>query len=123
MGARLASSPVDNAISPVLEQLESRRLLSVALINGQLQIKGTTGDDTISVDSNDFPSRIRVIVNGLVRRFDTADVSSIFISGLKGDDQIRVFENVNTAIRTSIYGQDGADTLIGGNGRDAIFGG
>src|SRR5437867_4314149 len=123
MNARVIGSTIASAINPILEQLESRRLLSVALVNGQLQIKGSSGDDVITVDSNDFASRIRVIVNGSVRRFNTADVGTIFISGLKGDDEIRVADTVNFGIRTSIYGQDGNDTLIGGAARDAIFGG
>ena len=47
MTARSASDVMTAAVRPVIDQLESRRLLSVALVNGQLQIKGTTGDDTI----------------------------------------------------------------------------
>src|SRR5689334_16489495 len=102
-----ARSQISAAVSLLVEQLESRRLLSVGLVNGQLQIKGTSGADVITVDSNDFSSRIRVVVNGSVRRFNTSDVTSIFVSGLKGDDDIRVADTVSSAIRTSIYGQDG----------------
>src|SRR5438874_10571243 len=107
MNARVISSSIESAIKPILEQLESRRLLSVALVDGQLQIKGTNGDDVITVDSNDFASRIRVVINGSVRRFNTSDIGTIFISALKGDDNIRVADSVDVGIRTSIYGQDG----------------
>src|SRR5438874_10199541 len=113
MNARFIGSSITAAVKPIFETLESRRLLSVALVDGQLQIKGTSGDDVITVDSNDFASRIRVVINGSVRRFNTSDIGTIFLSGLKGDDNIRVADTVDIGIRTSIYGQDGNDTLIG----------
>ena len=70
------------AISPVIEGLESRKLLSIALIDGQLQIKATQDNDIVTVDSNDFASRIRVQVNLIIRRFNTLDVNSITSAGL-----------------------------------------
>ncbi|HRK32320.1 MAG TPA: hypothetical protein PLD59_14735, partial [Tepidisphaeraceae bacterium] len=78
------------AANAVVEAVEPRRLLSIALIDGQLQVKGTSGRDDIRVDSDDAPSRIRVQVNDTVRRFDTSDVSSLVLSGLEGDDRIEV---------------------------------
>src|SRR5581483_271597 len=108
------------SIAPLLEQLESRIVKSISLIDGQLQIKGTQSNDDITVDANDDPARIRVEVNGSVRRFNTADVGSIVISGLDGDDDIEVFDSV--ALPTLIYGGRGFDTLAGGSGRDAIYG-
>ena len=79
------------AIAPLIEQLDTRVLLSIALIDHQLQIDGTNSPDFITVDANASPDRIRVRVNNDVKRFDTVDVDGIVINGLKGNDDIVVY--------------------------------
>src|SRR5436190_23502691 len=88
----------------VIEKLEDRAFKSIALIGDQLHVRGTVADDAITVDANDNPGRLRVQVNGMIRRFNTADVASIIVSGLDGDDDIAIAQSV--AIRTSIFGHD-----------------
>src|SRR2546423_3340160 len=119
MGAELIL--LRRAMLPVTEILESRVLKSIALLDGQIQVRGTRGDDVVRVDSDDSPSRIKVTLNAAIRRYNTADVSSIVITAIGGDDDVAIASNV--LVRTSVYGDSGADTILGGGGRDAIFGG
>ena len=51
-------------ISAHVEPLEPRRLLSVAVTGGVLSIRGTAGDDVISVAFNPEETRIVVTDNG-----------------------------------------------------------
>src|SRR5215208_3575961 len=79
------------------ESLELRRLFSVTLANGLLQVSGTAGDDVIylSVAPNaslsvPFPAQIAVNINKQRAVFDLALITRIQILGLAGDDEIFV---------------------------------
>ena len=60
-----------------------------------------------------------VDVNGVESFFNLADVNSISISTIAGDDDIRN----NTSIPMDADGGAGADRIFGGSGDDEIFGG
>src|SRR3954447_17579553 len=109
---------LSTATQSVIEQVETRSLLSITLVGTDLQIKGTHNSDVITVDSDESPSRIRVQVNHVIRRFNTSAVRSMLIEGLKGDDDVLIKANV--AKPADIFGDAGFDTLIGGSGRDSI---
>ena len=125
-------------------QLEDRTLLAASLTASMqgsvLYIEGTDGPDTINVRLyNGYYS-----VDGLSSTFAAANVQSIKINALGGDDHI----NLNTAgpfttgnktalivlpggqlpadqpitVPTEIHGGDGNDTIDGGEGPDVIFG-
>jgi len=128
----------------MIESLESRFLLSVALRGGTLEIVGTDGNDRIQFSHPNpmAPDLSRTIVdfNGNRFKFKTTALRRIFIDGGAGDDliQVGISESFNTcgvyiwpprpypfepAIPTLLLGGSGADTLIGGSGKDRIFGG
>src|SRR5438477_7540345 len=106
-----------------MEFLEARRLLSISLVNGDLTVKATSGDDMVVIDSNDNPLRINVRVNSTIRHFNTIDVNRIIVNGLAGRDAITIESTVGATILTSLYGAQGNDTIRGGVGNDAMFGG
>src|SRR2546423_5900090 len=85
---------ISGAVASIVEQLDTRVLLSITLVDHQLQLDGTNAADTITVDANASPERIRVRVNNEVKRFDTVDVDGIVINGLKGDDDIVVYGSI-----------------------------
>src|SRR5207248_1451961 len=99
---------IASAIAPISEQLESRLLKAIVFAGGQIQVQGTGAGDVISLDANDSPSQITVRLNGSMRRFSRADVTSAILTGLDGNDRISVASNV--FVPTSIYGSAGNDT-------------
>src|SRR3954468_11093267 len=115
------------AIKPVVEQLETRRLLATQLISG------TVGDDTILIrtDPNDA-SAIEVTINGSTSSvpvtFDTIDVQP-----LTGNDTVTIQalpNGINTVTLEDTGGNDNVDasgpaatvneTLSAGDGDDTI---
>src|SRR2546423_720242 len=118
---QMNSKSICDAIAPILEQLDTRVLLSITLVNHVLQIDGTNSPDFITVDANASPDRIRVRVNSDVKRFDTVDVDGIIINGLKGNDDIVVYGSILLA--TTINAGSGHDSVLGGDGPDLIYGG
>jgi len=106
-----------------IETLENRTLLAADLVNGLLTVVGTNGNDNIDVQvatSGPNAGQLQVDVNGAQNFFDVNLVNTIQISGLSGNDQITVDDNV--AIDTSINGGKGNDTIKGGSGSDTIHG-
>lgn len=116
-----------------IECLESRRVLSADLADGVLTIVGTKKSDVIEVSvptSGDHVGQLQVDVNGILSHFNPAEVSSLLIQGLSGNDQITVASDIVVAAWISggngndtINGGGGADTLLGENGKDVIHGG
>jgi Ca2+-binding RTX toxin-like protein len=92
-------------------------LADLAQLRGaELFVDGTDGNDHIIVER--VRQNLFVNVNGIVERFNAADVQFLSISGLGGDDDI-----INaSAIPSTISGGDGADTLWGGTGADVLRG-
>jgi Ca2+-binding RTX toxin-like protein len=116
--ARRAHRHLAAAIARV-EGLEIRRLMSATLDDELLTVDGTGGDDDLRVRRDD--GEIVVTLNGNEEgRFDNSDVKEIRLSGLGGDDTIRVEANVRGA---TLRGGDGNDTLLGGEDGDTLIGG
>ena len=110
--------------SAVCESLEVRRMMAVtaSLSAGVLEIDGTSGADTITVE----PSGGNVCVNwdsdsAYEASFSSGLVTQISISAGWGDDQVNVFNSLT--MRAYIDGSAGKDTLGGGGGHDTIWGG
>lgn len=86
--------------------------------NGVLSVTGTGGDDDISVAVSG--SDVVVVTrNSDSRTFAAADVTAIRVDGFDGNDVIIS----DTALRCSLYGGAGKDTLIGGGGSDLLSAG
>jgi Ca2+-binding RTX toxin-like protein len=125
------------------DSLEARRLLSVAMENGRLHIVGTERDDRIIVQisgggpvlapSVPKPATLAVTINGAAKKFALADIKSVFIEGLGGDDRVvygRDYVNRGEAFLDGpgdpdalISGGNGDDTIIGGGASDVLVGG
>ncbi|HVT90016.1 MAG TPA: hypothetical protein VHD56_14275, partial [Tepidisphaeraceae bacterium] len=72
----------------IVESLETRRLLSAAIVNGVLKIDGTSGDNDISVSSENGTTRVSI--DGDLSTFNDADYSSLSIHGSADDDHVFV---------------------------------
>jgi Ca2+-binding RTX toxin-like protein len=106
------------------ESLESRRLFAVALVGSQLQVTGTGGNDNIQVSQQDAAT-IRVSDNGAVSLFNDANVSSILINGLAGNDSLFALVGSGATFlgeAATINGGDGNDSIRGAGGSDALRG-
>jgi hypothetical protein len=112
---------------PLLEALEDRRHLSTSTSSrlelspeGLLSIRGTTGQDTISVGT--IKEAIIVNYNGdIIAAFSRLQISSIEIFGLRGTDILSVRDSIR--VPALIDGGEGNDSLTGGRGNDLLIGG
>lgn len=121
---------VDDAIAPVLEALEGRRLLSAAPqlgsaelgTTGVLDVNGTRRADSIQVSLNSADAtKLDVNINGVVRTFDLSLIRSVHMTGGNGKDVLTVDSTVSVAVK--IDGGNGSDRLLGGSGDDELLGG
>jgi len=112
----------------MLESLESRRLLTVTLEAGVLTVTGTDNADTLGVGRN--ATMIVVNDNGTSSEWNPADVTSIVINALGGNDQVAVMRPIAKPITASggagddaLRGSPGREKLSGDAGNDRVFGG
>jgi hypothetical protein len=114
---------IRQAVRPLIEGLESRRMLSTSLTHtGMLNVVGTGhGDDiTVSMDTQNA-GMIDVSVDGKMKTFNAASVTKIRVNGGAGGDMISVDSSVTTP--TTLLGGAGNDTLVAGGGDDSLNGG
>jgi len=110
-----------------LEVLESRRLLSSALlVGGTLEVLGDTGvTNQITVGLDEAGSIVvSMAANSgpaTTQTFAFADVTKILIRGGRGNDTLAVDQGIS--IPAGIFGLAGNDTITGGSGNDRLFGG
>src|SRR4051794_29191503 len=107
---------------PLIESLEQRRLLSVSLHGGVLNIKGSKSADNIEIQVEQ--SQLRVTVGSSSKTFDLSKVRRIHAIGGKGDDNIH-FNSAGGDLKVPMLfvGGAGNDTLISGGGDDNLKGG
>jgi Ca2+-binding RTX toxin-like protein len=105
------------------ESLEDRRLMAV-LVGTDLRITGTAGNDTIRVSQQDAAT-LRVEENGSVSFFNDANVATLKIDGLAGNDRLEVLSTATKPLTeaATMTGGDGNDTVTGGAGNDSLDGG
>src|SRR4051812_14112559 len=119
-----ANSTISNAIQPLIESLESRRLLAATLVGTQLNVDGSnTRSDSITVDIDDAGT-IAVSINGRESEFSADDVATLRVRGLNGNDRIELtgqFDDFD--ILASVFGNAGRDTILGSDAPETIFGG
>ena len=111
-----------------MQPLEIRRLLTTASVDSShiLQILGTTGNDTITVNKN---SSGKLTVTGVTATFTIGSASgqanAINIQASDGNDVVLITSNVKngtTGIPVTIAGNNGNDSLTGGPGNDVLSG-
>ncbi|MCU0961341.1 MAG: M10 family metallopeptidase C-terminal domain-containing protein [Pirellulaceae bacterium] len=114
---------------PLLEPLESRRLLSVTAFyvaqSNLLGVVGDAADNTIEI-SRDVGGNI--LVNGGSVSISggsptVANTSLIEVFGEGGNDNVVLNEANGALPRANLYGGDGNDTLTGASGNDTLIGG
>lgn len=88
------------------------------ILNGELRIFGTLGDDSIKLNSSGGVTTLKI--DGRTQKFRNSTFTSIFISALAGNDSIILGNDVTAA--ASIEGNDGDDTIVGGSGNDSLEG-
>ena len=108
----------------MFESLEGRRLFSVALDHGQLEITGGTGDDVIRVSQQDSAT-IRVEDNGAVSLWADSSVDTIFVTAGDGNDTVEIVSPTVLPLvePATLDGGAGNDVLTGGGGADTLRGG
>src|SRR5262245_929344 len=144
MGLKSASK-LHKAIArtAVIESLEARTLLSVAIVDGTFEVVGSDGADDIFVSADAvFISVFQFSINGQ-RQFATLNgVEDIQITGGEGDDRITLDPSLDamgyratidggggndrisaTALGDVLTGGDGDDTIYANAGKDTVYGG
>jgi Ca2+-binding RTX toxin-like protein len=114
-----------------IESLENRQLLSATLntTTGALTVTGTAGNDGVYVNQISqtqlaVTERSRTGLNAVsvkVTKFNVADVKSISIDTLGGNDEVFIGRGITAP--ATINGGDGNDRIFAGAGSDTINGG
>jgi Ca2+-binding RTX toxin-like protein len=115
------SSAARAASARLVEGLEARTLFAGITLagDGTLNVVGTTGNDTISV--NLTGGQVVAKLNATTKSFAVAAVKKLSLSGDAGADNISVGNTVS--VPATIKGGAGNDTLKGGGGNDSLDGG
>jgi Ca2+-binding RTX toxin-like protein len=114
----MADSP---SSSPFVQPLEARRLFAV------LDVEGTAGDDTITIENNG--AAYIVTVNGQATTHALASVDAVNVFCQDGNDIVVVTGDTRGMYvdggngNDRIVGSDGPDTVLGAAGKDQIYGG
>ncbi|MDB5324402.1 MAG: hypothetical protein JWN40_6033 [Phycisphaerales bacterium] len=111
----------------LVETLEGRQLLSAAFVEagGRLVVRGTAGNDTITVSRNPGNSaQIRVLLNGKSFDFASKYVKQVRVEAGAGNDLVKS-DTSKGAITTPMFflGDAGHDTLMTSTADDALIGG
>ena len=110
-----------------IESLEARQLLSAAFMEagGRLVVRGTAGNDTITVSRNPSNSAlIRVVMDGRTFDFATKLVKQVRVEAGAGNDLVKS-DTSKGAVSAAMFfmGEAGHDTLLSATGDDALIGG
>src|SRR5688572_26019491 len=104
------------AARPVLQALESRRMLSASVVDGALVIEGTRRGDAINVFAADSGTTVRVHVNGEQHTFVRSSFDRIRVKAGRGDDSVVIGISGSFAVKAPsvIDAGDGDDVVQGG---------
>src|SRR6187431_1997329 len=107
---------LSNAVTPVIELLEQRRLLDATLVDGVITITGTSGADIVivSIDPLDRRSVLVQLNDATGQSFKLIDSTAISIDTFEGNDRIG-FDPVrgDVLLPTTIRGGAGNDHIDG----------
>lgn len=130
-GGQLQTTATVAAVLPtggVTSEQPTTQPAFVQRVNGDIYIYGSSGDDTVNVTLQ--ASYYYVQVNQQTYKFSGSQVTGgdVYFYGYAGNDY---FKNATAYLRTTAYGMEGSDRLIGGakndyldggNGVDALYG-
>ena len=91
--------------------------------NGVLTVKGTHLNDKINVQSPGETIKIDDGLSLIETQIPTSSVTTIYLIGLAGNDQLRLDSTLGTGKVSTISGGLGDDVLIGSLGQDTLDGG
>ena len=119
------------ATGRMIESLEGRKLLSVSMIDGVVNVTGTDGVDHVQIFATHAGAEPMLTVQlwsggqGTVSNFRLADVTGVSVDGLAGNDRLFVDHSYDAglAVPVTLFGGAGDDVLIGGAGVDELVGG
>lgn len=118
--------------APLVEALESRRLLAgdVAFVNvdveGTLVVHGSSQADHVVISLNPETAEVLdVNLNGMVISFAVSQITNgIRVDAGRGNDVVVIDEtNGPVTLAAHLSGGGGSDTLVGGSGNDVVDGG
>ena len=88
-----------------------------------LFVGGSNGDDVIVIQRGSTASKIRVVINGVIKgEYDATNLGRIIVYGNAGNDNITISTDVGP-VTALLYGGDGNDVLNGGSGYNLLDGG
>jgi Bacterial Ig-like domain (group 3)/RTX calcium-binding nonapeptide repeat (4 copies) len=97
-------------------------LKAADIVNGNLLVGGTGGNDTITVNPTKDGTQVVVkLGKATLGTFTVATGKRIVVHGLGGNDKITVNAKLTTGV--DLYGEAGNDSLTGGAVDDRLFGG
>jgi Ca2+-binding RTX toxin-like protein len=118
--AAIGETPIDPEPTP---QPDPEPSGTIALVDGVLTVTGTENRDRVvlrQLRSSDG-GRLAVLINNQRQIFSLADVDSVFINTLGGNDFVVARRNV--PLDLTIDGGDGNDVIRSGSGNDNLTGG
>jgi|GEM_PF-4336506 len=124
--ARNRGSLLRKSTLPLIEGLETRRLLSASVghldHHGMLKINGTGKDDIITIRMDDHQAdQMDADVNGKQSTFQASQVKRIRVSTSGGNDHVTIDSSISDP--ATLLGGNGNDSLTGGSGSDDLVGG
>jgi Ca2+-binding RTX toxin-like protein len=88
-----------------------------------LFVGGSNGNDIIQVQRGSTASKIRVVINGVIKgEYDANNLGRIIVYGNSGNDNITINTDLGP-VTALVYGGDGNDTITGGAGNNLLDGG
>jgi Ca2+-binding RTX toxin-like protein len=95
--------------------------VTAAVTNGVLLVRGTAGDDNISITTNNSGDLLVNADGAPPVPFPASEVSSIVVVGLAGNDTISVASDIT--LQSRLRGNGGNDSITGGGGNNVLVGG
>src|SRR4051812_14811788 len=105
----LRKSSVNSSADFFMQTLEERRMLSVAVVDGTLCVRGTDHGDRISVSVDH--GQFNVSVNGHTHHFGLEDVTKLKIQARGGNDLVSLDRSVR--LHSMVDGGAGDDSMMG----------
>ncbi|MEM8873741.1 MAG: PKD domain-containing protein [Planctomycetota bacterium] len=93
----------------------------VELLGNILRLTGVDGANNDIRIQDTGGNGFNAIINGQTRSYSESSIGRIEIFGGDGDDNLTVSTGINIPVR--IFGNDGNDTIAGGERNDTLFGG